>query len=723
MPSPRRRLLAVSFLRTSECDTLNHTTTKPIRARLLIWLLFLALGIPASAQQQKPADPIGAEPSGEQLTVTASKLPAKTNEVTAAAVNSAFGEAKSGANVYRLVPISGGKDVYTALSVEFKSAAARTAFRDTDVTVFAANENFADVFISNQLTYYRLLANPAVVRVEGIGTAVVPPPPPLAIAPATKLVPEAVVRGGLDGYTGKGVIVAVVDSGIDFRHPDFVTTDAAGNPTSRLLYFWNTFDSSQPSAPLGPAAPLKYPNGTPVGTLYSRAQLNADLRSVTRRIDDPDPNTHGTAAAAIAAGNGRGSNGRWVGVAPEADLIAVRIGAADGSIPNMYLLNAITEWLFRVAQAEGKALVISCSFGGQFGPRNGLRVFERHLSSHFGVTPGRVMFVAAGNEKARGLHAKVQFGGADQPGMLAWCADGDSAAIQFYFSAPGRAVPSDDLVFEPLKLNWAPGTSNACSPPGLKMVENVFPLSLNTLSNETEGGLKVAAGPGGYRITSRSGQRYRLDAYFTGMSQESFFYSSLNVGTSRMQVLFPGEQISTPGTARYVMTIGSYDWNDQFDGVTRPSGGRPVTPGQLSYYSNPGYSRGAVIKPEVVAPGQWWTSSNARRTDGSHVNPKGVDGSGNYRIFNGTSAAAPYAAGIAALMLQKNPRLSMLDIKNYFMRNATSDSVTGTVPNADWGYGKLDYAAARRILAAVPSASAPTGLRPAKKASLTWPKN
>jgi subtilisin family serine protease len=85
------------------------------------------------------------------------------------------------------------------------------------------------------------------------------------------------------------------------------------------------------------------------------------------------------------------------------------------------------------------------------------------------------------------------------------------------------------------------------------------------------------------------------------------------------------------------------------------------------------------------------------------VNPKEwhVDSSGNYILFNGTSSAAPYTAGVIALMLQKRPSLTSGEIKSLLERNATQDSYTGAVPNQKWGYGKLDLAAVRATLNAI----------------------
>src|SRR5262249_49475210 len=159
-----------------------------------------------------------------------------------------------------------------------------------------------------------------------------------------------IVRGGISGLTGKGVIIAVIDSGLDFRNPDFITYDAAGQPTSRLLYLWDTVGNDYDARGLGSKPPLSYPNGASSATLYTRGQLTAELRSPTPGIPATDINGHGTACAGIAAGNGNNGPGKdYVkGVAPDADIIAVRVGGVklangnvSGELDNIYLLGAI----------------------------------------------------------------------------------------------------------------------------------------------------------------------------------------------------------------------------------------------------------------------------------------------------------------------------------------------------------------------------------------------
>ena len=162
------------------------------------------------------------------------------------------------------------------------------------------------------------------------------------------------MHGGAKGLTGKGVIIAVIDSGIDFRHPDFIGPD--GN--SRLLYFWDTL--APPRASQGRPGPIAYfPDGPMVGTLFSRDDLNRYLKSGNADDGPADEGGHGTGCAGVAAGNGAAwqlaaANDDELkkqdcrGVAPDADLIAVRIGR-DHGLPNAWMLNAIVSWLDKLA--------------------------------------------------------------------------------------------------------------------------------------------------------------------------------------------------------------------------------------------------------------------------------------------------------------------------------------------------------------------------------------
>ena len=104
-----------------------------------------------------------------------------------------------------------------------------------------------------------------------------------------------------------------------------------------------------------------------------------------------------------------------------------------------------------------------------------------------------------------------------------------------------------------------------------------------------------------------------------------------------------------------------------------------------------------LIKHDLVAPGMCYTAPASSGSQSQWLSA--VSG---YQFFNGTSSATPYTAGVIALMLQRKPTLTAAEFKALLKDGgATKDKFTGDVPNGLWGRGKLDYAAAERLLAKV----------------------
>ncbi|HEX9935353.1 MAG TPA: S8 family serine peptidase, partial [bacterium] len=199
------------------------------------------------------------------------------------------------------------------------------------------------------------------------------------------------------GYTGKGVIVGIIDSGIDWQHEDFIRADG----TSRLLYIWDQTDD----AGSGPAG------YTIKGSLYSRAQINDELDGTPKGlVRQKDTHGHGTHVAGIAAGNGRGTGegkdpGTYVGVAPEAEIIVVKAG--DGSYGTVNISEGI-RFVFDKAHELNMPAVVNVSLGTLFGSHDGTSDFERGLNELL-VDPGRAVVVAAGNEGNKPVHFKKVF--------------------------------------------------------------------------------------------------------------------------------------------------------------------------------------------------------------------------------------------------------------------------------------------------------------------------
>jgi subtilisin family serine protease len=495
----------------------------------------------------------------------------------------------------------------------------------------------------------------------------VPPAPQRRFERLRDVERHPIVRGGLDGLTGAGVIIVIVDSGIDFRHADFTTVDTSNRPTSRLLYLWDT--TEPPSAkPATCPVPVQYPNGVPIGRIYTRDELTAELGQArsTERVGAQDLNGHGTKCAGIAGGNGRRSRGDFAGVAPRADLIGVRLSAGgpdDGRVPNMYLLNAICDWVAEVAQ--GRPFVISCSFGGQNGGRDGMRVAERVLGSHFAdQAVGRALCIAAGNERTLPIHTGFRLASGEER-TLRWPAGEKQGWCEvFAGTADGRA-------FEIIPGVGARSLGRTRSP----------------FTQQWSEQFELTPGEGQIAVRNKSNAELEIDAYIGFGDKDG---AEFRRGFEQAS---PQRQIGSPGCALAAITVGSYDWRGDDEG--QDACRQELVIGRLSCYSNPGPLRfGDVIKPDIVAPGY---AHHAAASDDLSV--RTLDG---YAHMDGTSAATPYVAGVIALMLEKNPRLTVGEIRALIHRHATVDDLTGDVPNPDWGYGKLDLAAVQRILQAVP---------------------
>jgi subtilisin family serine protease len=587
-------------------------------------------------------------------------------------VKSASGRDHFDVRLTKAANIEQDQKAYVCLNVVFNSA---DACRDFDVDgthVIARFDKYLDVFVptDDRDVLEKFFAAPGMDWFEIASSSVLPPPArPTQSEEESRAIPDKILAGGGFGLSGKGVIVAVIDSGIDFHHPDFITYDQSERPTSRILYLWDTLSDAYANGETGSPAKIKYPNGAPIGTIYNQDELTEELRRSRPRILEWDTNGHGTGCAGIAAGNGNSSSRKYQGVAPQADIIAVRVGGRGSSpvLENTYLLNAIAAWLDEVVGK--RPLVISCSYGGHQGPHDGTRIEEQHFSARFPADrPGRVACMAAGNEGHVPMHAELKI--SDRPAKLTWASNA-AAELAIYVETPD----AEDVEIE--------GPDEA-------VLEAQSKPKVNPLTNCTVIEMALLPGAGRLLVRSRSGKDYVAHAYLLGEDLAAFADNSST--HERM--------VNTPATAAAAIAVGSYNWNDQFNqhgetyylsDVVRPD--KTMSIGELSGYSNPGHiSADGSAKPEIVAPGQWFTAPAALNASADR------DTSGYYQRFNGTSAATPYTAGVMALLLEKDPSLTTGEIRRLLKQSAAKDQYTGQPPNPDWGYGKLNYTAVESMV-------------------------
>lgn len=156
---------------------------------------------------------------------------------------------------------------------------------------------------------------------------------------------------------GDGILVAVLDSGIDYANNDFRNEDGS----TRIYRFWDQTITGDP------------PEGYAFGSEYTKEMIDEALRQGTQAeryqiVPSRDTSGHGTAVAGIAAGNGRGSGSLARGVASKSELIIVKLGVprAEG-FPRTTELMAGLNYAIDLAAKRGMPVAVNISIGNTYG--------------------------------------------------------------------------------------------------------------------------------------------------------------------------------------------------------------------------------------------------------------------------------------------------------------------------------------------------------------------
>jgi len=469
-----------------------------------------------------------------------------------------------------------------------------------------------------------------------------------------------VVHSELPGDLGKDVIVATVDTGIDYAHLDFrYDSDGDGfEESSRIL------------AILDQTAGL-------FDTEYSRTQIESDLANgfgpSEGLVRQADTDGHGTHVMSIAAGDGSSSVEGFVGVAPQAWLVAVKTTFFTSDI-----IQAV-DYIFDLADALGMPAVVNLSLGGHEGPHDGTSLFEEGLDQ-LTQGSGHIIVVSAGNEGDQAIHTSGTLLG----GYTTVIVDPNDWETELSIWYPGGSqftVAVTPPSGSPLIVPYGVDSGIIHTASGSVRIDNAS-LGQNPNNGDNEAFIRLsdlAAGADWEIMIGDDGGGGRFDMWITAGD------AAIAGGDSMMT-------IDEPGNADRVITVGSYNTKATWPSLSGTQDYTGVYPlGALSEFSSRGPTRDGRTKPDICAPGAWICAALSENGlwQSYLVHPDGV-----HTMELGTSMASPHVSGTVAIMLSLDPSLTSSEIQQILRSTARQDAYTGWVPNQQWGWGKLDATAA-----------------------------
>ena len=449
--------------------------------------------------------------------------------------------------------------------------------------------------------------------------------------------------------------------------------DLAGR--SRIHYLWDqtlraeVVNANLMQAPEGPweeyAGKAAPPSGFSTGVEFDRERIDAALRTANPELLVPsfDTSGHGTAVAAIASAGGNLSEGRYQGVAPESGLIVVKLGSPrPDSFPRTTELMRALAYMVRKAVSMGMPLAINLSFGNTYGSHDGTSLLERFLDNVAEI--GRtVICVGSGNEGAAGGHVsgKLPVRGRAEGGIVNLPVKRAELNVGSYQSSVSVQLWKEYVDQFRVTL---------ISPAGIREEIDTLRTGMQTLLMEQTQILLYIGEPAPYSVNQEiyfdflpSGSyvnsgiwTFEMTPVHTVSGNYDFYLPSSNVlnEATRFFSPTPDKTMTIPSTASKVITVGAY--STVYESYADFSGrGYPMQ-------SIQGERTGqGTVKPDIAAPG---------------VNITTIGPGNSFVQVSGTSFAAPFATGSAALMMEwgivrgNDPYLYGEKVKAYLRRGA-----------------------------------------------------
>ena len=479
---------------------------------------------------------------------------------------------------------------------------------------------------------------------------------------------------------GQGVLIGFLDTGIDYLREDF---KASGGRT-RIAAIWDqTIQSVNYEEDTGEAAGTEQYDREQVqgmvqyGTVYTREDINAAL-AAEREGQNPydivpsrDENGQGTFLAGVAAAS---ETADYIGAAPEAEILMVKLKPAKKYLRDFYLLPERVEaysetdmmmgvrFLQQYAIREKKPLVICVGLGTSSGSRTGALPFADLLNT-LARQVNTVVVTCTGNEANNRTHtsglavsdtepSEIEITvGADERGfvMEIWAESLDILSVAITSPSGERISRIPARIDTGGVYNFLLERSQVAV--DYRVVESAsgYEVIFMRFINPAQGIWKIHL----YSLTNIVGRYNAWLPLKQFLSGDTYFLNSN-----------PSTTLTEPGAAERVISVGAYN---HITDASYAASGR-------------GYTATGLIKPDFVAPG---------------VDVYGVRAGGGYTTRTGTSVAAAHAAGAAALLLTWGvtdgnlPYMGTNEVKSVLIRGAKRENNT-VYPNNIYGYGKMD---------------------------------
>jgi len=512
---------------------------------------------------------------------------------------------------------------------------------------------------------------------------------------------------GKYGLSGRGVIVAILDRGIDYTHPDFRNADG----TTRIKMMW---DMSNVNPNLGICDP-----GQPAPVIYTQAEINQALKSSTT-LGERDAVGHGTVTAGLAAGNGRAAlptSAQWAGMAPNADLLIVKVTsegapAHSGQPEETAFQGCFSQALDLVTQEAAtlhEPIVVLINSGTQWGPIDGTSAVSATINTDLGTNrPGHVDVAASGDEGTLPNHARATY--STTPAVFNFNkTSADAVYFQVWYTGATPANVTLTLNDTATSVTVTPGNNCASSSDGSITLctylpgQQFYPWTSSGADRAVWIFVNGHRGGGSLTVQATPGGTGTADAYGDATSPTPVISYSNHLTSGRLTDYASTASAIVDGCFNVRTHWTDIDNNPQSltnqgltNGLWLYSSGGPTRDGrspQTATYGGVDIATPGGNAFAAYSPTSYWgdiTLFPFNLAQGSK---------GFYGRQSATSGSAPILVGAVALLLQMNPQLTAAQIRQFIHQTAVSDSFTGATPNLNWGTGKLNVLGAANLVA------------------------